>query len=79
MVANDVIRLADLVTAGSGYDASALRPWAQAATGSIFDVFLGTHDIIVVDTSPVLPVADALLVGRHVDATAPGTGGEPAT
>ena len=70
--AADVIRAAtadgpDLITAGA-CDASALRALAQANTGTIFDVFCGTHDIIVLDTSPVLPVTDALLVGRHVDA-----------
>jgi polysaccharide biosynthesis transport protein len=57
----------DLITAGA-CDAPALRALAQAASGAIFDVFHSTHDIIVLDTSPVLPVADALLVGRHVDA-----------
>jgi polysaccharide biosynthesis transport protein len=57
----------DLITAGA-CDALALRALAQANTGTIFDVFCGTHDIIVLDTSPILPVTDTLLVGRHVDA-----------
>ena len=57
----------DVITAGA-CDARALRALARAEPGSIFDEFRGSHDIIVVDTSPVLPVTDALLVGRHVDA-----------
>jgi Mrp family chromosome partitioning ATPase len=57
----------DIITAGA-YDALTLRALAQASPGAIFDAFLGSHDIIVVDTSPILPVTDALLVGRHVDA-----------
>ena len=55
----------DVITAGS-CDARALRALAQA--DAIFDEFRGTYDIIVVDTSPILPVTDALLIGRHVDA-----------
>jgi polysaccharide biosynthesis transport protein len=57
----------NLITAGA-CDHSALRALAQAPTGTIFDVFARSHDIIVLDTSPVLPVTDTLLVGRHVDA-----------
>jgi succinoglycan biosynthesis transport protein ExoP len=58
----------DLIPAGV-CDPLALRALARAAPGTIFDVFCGSHDIIVLDTSPILPVTDALLVGRHVDAT----------
>jgi succinoglycan biosynthesis transport protein ExoP len=56
----------DAITAGA-CDAHALRALARAETGAIFDAFDESHDIIVVDTSPVLPVTDPLLVGRHVD------------
>jgi capsular exopolysaccharide synthesis family protein len=70
--ADDVIRASttngpDMVTAGA-YNDLTLRALAQASPGSIFDAFRGSHDIIIVDTSPVLPVTDALLVGRHIDA-----------
>lgn len=57
----------DVITAGV-CDARALRALARADAGSIFDGFRASYDIIVVDTSPILPVTDALLVGRHVDA-----------
>jgi succinoglycan biosynthesis transport protein ExoP len=56
-----------MITAGA-CNALALRALAQAAPGAIFDVFRKSFDIVVVDTSPILPVTDALLVGRHVDA-----------
>jgi capsular exopolysaccharide synthesis family protein len=56
----------DAITAGR-CDSQALRALARAETGAIFDAFADSHDIIVVDTSPVLPVTDPLLVGRHVD------------
>jgi polysaccharide biosynthesis transport protein len=57
----------DVIAAGS-CDARTLRALARADAGAIFDEFRGSHDIIVVDTSPILPVTDGLLVGRHVDA-----------
>jgi len=70
--ADEVIRATtangpSIITAGA-CDAMALRALAQAVPGAIFDVLRDTHDIIVLDTSPILPVTDALLVGRHVDA-----------
>ena len=33
----------------------------------VFEQLKGEFDFIIVDTSPVLPVADALTIGQHVD------------
>lgn len=45
-----------------------LSALAQGSTlESLFDRLRGQFDIIIVDSCPILPVADALLVGQHVD------------
>jgi capsular exopolysaccharide synthesis family protein len=36
--------------------------------GGIFDQLKGHYDFIIVDSPPVLPVADSLLIGQYVDA-----------
>jgi succinoglycan biosynthesis transport protein ExoP len=40
----------------------------QSRLGEIIDGLRNSFDLIIVDSSPVLPVADALLIGKHVDA-----------
>jgi capsular exopolysaccharide synthesis family protein len=70
--AEDVIRPTSVnnlwvITAGE-YDERALSLLARPEARSLFDRLLEQFDFIVVDSAPVLPVADTLLLGQHVDA-----------
>jgi len=40
-----------------------------ARTGNLIDALRGDRTIVLVDSPPVLPVTDALLISRHADAT----------
>ena len=55
-----------IVPAGQ-YDAHAIQALAQKEVRSLFARLRDQFDFIVVDSSPVLPVADALSLGQHVD------------
>ncbi len=55
-----------LLAAGSRDDV-ALQALAQDGLGYIFESLRRDYDFILVDSSPVLPVPDALMVARHVD------------
>jgi succinoglycan biosynthesis transport protein ExoP len=55
-----------ILTAGQ-CDRSALRILSRGGIAPIFDRFRQRFDFIIVDTSPVLPVADAMQVARYVD------------
>jgi capsular exopolysaccharide synthesis family protein len=55
-----------LIPAGQ-CDAQTLQNLAQDGMGSALAHLKEQFDFIVVDSSPVLPVADALLIGQHVD------------
>jgi polysaccharide biosynthesis transport protein len=57
----------DVITAGH-CDVEALRALARDEFGPLFARVGDGYDFVVVDTSPILPVTDALLVGQHVDA-----------
>jgi capsular exopolysaccharide synthesis family protein len=48
-------------------DADALRMLAQDGVQPVFDRVRSEFDFIVVDSSPVLPVADSLMVAQQVD------------
>lgn len=63
------IALGDLrmITAGK-CDLIALQALGTEAIGDIIARLRPQYDFIVVDTPPVLPVADPLLIGQHVDA-----------
>jgi capsular exopolysaccharide synthesis family protein len=56
-----------LISAGQA-DPIALQALALDALPRIFVELRSQYDFIVVDSCPVLPVADSLLVGQHVDA-----------
>jgi capsular exopolysaccharide synthesis family protein len=56
-----------LMPAGN-WDSHAVQALAQESVRSLFEQLKGQYDFIVVDSSPVLPVADTLLLGQHVDA-----------
>jgi capsular exopolysaccharide synthesis family protein len=49
-------------------DAEALGVLARDGVGPLFDALRGEFDFIVVDSSPVLPVADTLQVAQQADA-----------
>jgi capsular exopolysaccharide synthesis family protein len=45
-----------------------IQALAQDATGQLFETIRQHYDFIIVDSSPVLPVADALTLGKRMDA-----------
>jgi capsular exopolysaccharide synthesis family protein len=56
-----------VVTAGR-WDRQALTALANGAAGSLFEKLRAEYEFILVDASPVLPVADTRFVSQHVDA-----------
>lgn len=50
------------------YDENALSVLAQPRSRNLFDQLREQFDFVIVDSAPVLPVADTLLLGQHVDA-----------
>jgi len=71
--ADDVIRPTSLnnlwVIAAGDYDERALSVLAQPRSRNLFDQLREQFDFVVVDSAPVLPVADTLLLSQHVDTT----------
>ena len=69
--ADDVIRPTSLnnlwVIPAGDYSEHALSVLAQPRSRNLFDQLRGQFDFIVVDSAPVLPVADTLLLAQHVD------------
>ncbi len=55
-----------VLAAGKGDD-TALQMLARRRFQEVFRVLRTSYDFIVVDTPPILPVADALLIGQQVD------------
>lgn len=49
-------------------DPLALQALAQDGARAVFDSLLHEYDFIIVDSAPVLPVADSLLLSQQVDA-----------
>jgi capsular exopolysaccharide synthesis family protein len=49
-------------------DAHALQALAQDNVAAVFERLKEQFDFVVIDAGPVLPVADALLLGQHADA-----------
>jgi capsular exopolysaccharide synthesis family protein len=69
---DDVIRPTALnnlwvITAGA-YDEHALSVLAQPRSRNVFDQLREQFNFVVVDSAPLLPVADTLLLAQHVDA-----------
>ncbi|MBV8676812.1 MAG: CpsD/CapB family tyrosine-protein kinase, partial [Planctomycetaceae bacterium] len=77
-VLRDEVDAADVIQPTSAYglhlipsgrcDALAIQALAQDGIRALFDDLRGRYDFIIVDSAPVLPVADALLVSQVVDA-----------
>jgi capsular exopolysaccharide synthesis family protein len=55
-----------MIPAGQ-WDSHAIQALAQEGIGQVFDPLKEQFDFIVMDAGPVLPVADALLLSKHVD------------
>jgi len=49
-------------------DSHALQALAQDEVRGVFERLKRHYDFIIIDAAPVLPVADALLIGQHADA-----------
>ena len=68
---NDSVRPTSLsrlwIMPAGQWDAHAVQALAQENVHDLFEQLKQQYDFIVVDSSPVLPVADALLLGQHVD------------
>lgn len=62
-----VISGLSLLTAGFS-DSDSIQALASRDLRAMFDQLKEHYDFLVIDSSPVLPVADALLIGQHVDA-----------
>ncbi len=50
------------------WDAHALQALAQDGIGQLLAQFKEQYDFVIIDSCPVLPVADSLLLAQHVDA-----------
>ncbi len=56
-----------ILTAGC-CDRQAIQALARDGIGKLIEHLKGEYEFIIVDACPVLPVADALLLGQHADA-----------
>jgi capsular exopolysaccharide synthesis family protein len=56
-----------IITAGAA-DSRSIQALARGDLQAIFDVLEAEFDFVIVDSAPVLPVADTLVVSQHVDA-----------
>jgi succinoglycan biosynthesis transport protein ExoP len=72
VAAADVINdtaVEDLKVLTAGYcDQKTIRILAQGGLGALFVQFKEQFDFVIVDSSPILPVADALIIAQQVDA-----------
>ncbi len=72
VVSNEVIKATQLpglwVMPGGKLDPRALHALAQPTLRSILESMRTQFDFVVVDSAPVLPVVDSLLLGQNVDA-----------
>jgi capsular exopolysaccharide synthesis family protein len=57
----------DVVTAGR-FDRHVARPLAQGQSRVIFDQLKQQYDCVIIDSAPLLPVVDSLLLAQQVDA-----------
>jgi len=55
-----------VIPAGQG-DSRAIQALAREEIGELIGQLKERFDFVVIDTSPVLPVVDALLIGKHAD------------
>jgi capsular exopolysaccharide synthesis family protein len=50
------------------FNERALQALSRREVRAVFDALKREYDLVIFDSAPVLPVADSLLVGQHVDA-----------
>lgn len=67
----EVIRVTEIenlsmITAGR-WDSRATRALAQERTGDLIKQLSAEYEFVIIDTSPILPVVDPLLIGQYVD------------
>ena len=67
VLASTAVEELSVITAGNS-DFRTLRILAQGGMGAIFARLKENFDFVIVDTSPVLPVTDALLIAQQCDA-----------
>jgi capsular exopolysaccharide synthesis family protein len=67
VIAATAVEELKVITAGS-CDHRTLRILSQGGMGGIFAQLKDQYDFVIVDTSPILPVADALLIAQQCDA-----------
>jgi capsular exopolysaccharide synthesis family protein len=67
VLASTAIEELKVITAGN-CDHQTLRILAQGGMGGIFAELKENYDFVIVDTSPVLPVADASMIAQQCDA-----------
>jgi len=66
-VASTAIQELKVITAGK-VDHLTLRILSQGGMGSLFTRLKEQFDFVIVDTSPILPVADGLIIAQQADA-----------
>jgi succinoglycan biosynthesis transport protein ExoP len=67
VVASTAVEELNVITSGKT-DYKTMRLLAQGGMGGIFSRLKEHYDFVIVDTSPVLPVSDALLIAQQCDA-----------
>ncbi|MBI2824126.1 MAG: polysaccharide biosynthesis tyrosine autokinase [Planctomycetia bacterium] len=56
-----------MIPAGQ-YDLESIQALSRQGAGDAFDVLRNRFDFVIVDSAPVLSIADASMLGQHVDA-----------
>jgi len=56
-----------MISAGQ-YDLESIQALSKEGVGDAFDVLRARFDFVIVDSAPVLSIADASMMGQHVDA-----------
>jgi capsular exopolysaccharide synthesis family protein len=71
VAAEDAIRATQMsrlwVLPAGNWDSHAIQALAQDNLRTLFEQLKQQYDFVIVDSCPVLPVADTLLLGQHVD------------
>jgi capsular exopolysaccharide synthesis family protein len=67
VVATTGVAELNVITAGQ-CDYLTLRVLSQGGMGGVFSKLKDQYDFVIVDSSPILPVADALLIAQQCDA-----------